>query len=50
MGSLDATGAGAAHHAAELAARASYGKLLARLAARTRDVATAEDACCCADA
>lgn len=44
MGSLDATGAGAAHHAAELAARASYGKLLARLAARTRDVATAEDA------
>lgn len=33
-----------ARRAAELAARASYGRLLALLAARTRDVAAAEDA------
>lgn len=33
-----------AHRAAEQAARASYGKLLARLAARNRDIAAAEDA------
>ena len=33
-----------AHRAAELAARASYGRLLAYLAARGRDVAAAEDA------
>jgi predicted RNA polymerase sigma factor len=33
-----------AHRAAELAARASYGRLLAYLAARARDVAAAEDA------
>jgi RNA polymerase sigma-70 factor (ECF subfamily) len=33
-----------AAHAAELAARRSYGKLIAFLAARTRDVAAAEDA------
>jgi RNA polymerase sigma-70 factor (ECF subfamily) len=33
-----------AAHAAELAARRSYGKLVAFLAARTRDVAAAEDA------
>jgi len=32
------------HRAAELAARASYGRLLAYLAARARDVAAAEDA------
>ncbi|MCW5634174.1 MAG: RNA polymerase subunit sigma-70 [Rubrivivax sp.] len=36
--------ADAARHAAEAAARASYGKLVAFLAARTRDVAGAEDA------
>jgi predicted RNA polymerase sigma factor len=33
-----------AHRAAELAARASYGRLLAYVAARSRDVAAAEDA------
>ena len=33
-----------AREAAEGAARRSYGKLIAFLAARTRDVATAEDA------
>ena len=33
-----------AHQAAELAARTSYGRLLAYLAARSRDVAAAEDA------
>lgn len=33
-----------AHHAAEMAARRSYGKLVAILAARTGDVAAAEDA------
>lgn len=33
-----------ARRAAELAARASYGRLLAMLAARTRDIAAAEDA------
>ena len=33
-----------AHRAAELAARASYGRLLAYLASRARDVAAAEDA------
>jgi RNA polymerase sigma-70 factor (ECF subfamily) len=38
------TGAPAAHRAAELAARQSYGKLVAYLAARTGDVAAAEDA------
>ena len=32
------------HRAVELAARASYGRLLAYLAARVRDVAAAEDA------
>src|SRR6185312_15615304 len=37
--SVDAT-----HRAVEQAARESYGRLLAFLAARTRDVATAEDA------
>jgi RNA polymerase sigma-70 factor (ECF subfamily) len=36
--------AAAAHRAAELAARQSYGKLVAYLAARTGDVAAAEDA------
>jgi RNA polymerase sigma-70 factor, ECF subfamily len=44
----DATGrcvtASAARRAAEAAARGSYGKLLAILAARTRDIAAAEDA------
>jgi RNA polymerase sigma-70 factor (ECF subfamily) len=35
---------GQAVRAAELAARASYGRLLALLAARTRDIAAAEDA------
>jgi RNA polymerase sigma-70 factor (ECF subfamily) len=35
-----------AHRAAERAARQSYGKLVAYLAARTGDVATAEDALC----
>ena len=34
----------AAHAAAERTARRSYGKLVAFLAARTRDVAAAEDA------
>ena len=34
----------AARAAAEAAARRSYGKLIAFLAARTRDVAAAEDA------
>jgi RNA polymerase sigma-70 factor (ECF subfamily) len=34
----------AAHHAAERVARESYGRLIAVLAARTRDVAGAEDA------
>jgi RNA polymerase sigma-70 factor (ECF subfamily) len=34
----------AAHHRAELAARTSYGRLLAILVARTRDIAAAEDA------
>jgi predicted RNA polymerase sigma factor len=38
------TDAPAAHRAAELAARQSYGKLVAYLAARTGDVAAAEDA------
>lgn len=38
----------AAAHAAALAARAHYGKLLAFLCARTRDVAGAEDALSCA--
>src|SRR5580704_15963750 len=33
-----------AQHAAEMVARRSYGKLVAFLAARTRDVAAAEDA------
>ena len=33
-----------ARQAAELAARTSYGRLLAYLAARSRDVAAAEDA------
>ena len=33
-----------ARHAAEAVVRASYGKLIAYLAARTRDVAGAEDA------
>ncbi|MBU1305666.1 MAG: RNA polymerase subunit sigma-70 [Alphaproteobacteria bacterium] len=36
--------ASAAHETAELVARSSYGRLLAFLAARTRDVAGAEDA------
>jgi RNA polymerase sigma-70 factor (ECF subfamily) len=35
---------GAAHRAIELAARTSYGRLVAVLAARSRDVAAAEDA------
>lgn len=39
-----ADGADAARRAAEAAARASYGKLVAYLAARSRDVAGAEDA------
>jgi len=39
-----AAAAEAAHSAAESAARRSYGKLIAFLAARTRDVAGAEDA------
>lgn len=34
----------AAHNAAEVAARASYGRLLSALVARTRDIAGAEDA------
>ena len=38
------TNAAPAHRAAERAARQSYGKLLAYLAARTGDLATAEDA------
>jgi RNA polymerase sigma-70 factor (ECF subfamily) len=38
------TATAAAHRAAEHAARQSYGKLVAWLAARTRDVAAAEDA------
>jgi len=38
------TGTAPAHRAAERAARQSYGKLIAYLAARTGDVATAEDA------
>jgi RNA polymerase sigma-70 factor, ECF subfamily len=38
------TGAAPAHRAAERAARQSYGKLVAYLAARTGDVAAAEDA------
>ena len=38
------TGTSTAHRAAERAARQSYGKLIAYLAARTGDVATAEDA------
>ena len=37
-------GAAPAHRAAERAARQSYGKLVAYLAARTGDVAAAEDA------
>jgi RNA polymerase sigma-70 factor (ECF subfamily) len=37
-------GDGDAHRAAELAARTSYGRLVAYLAARSRDVAAAEDA------
>ncbi len=37
-------GAAAAHRAAERAARQSYGKLVAYLAARTGDIAAAEDA------
>jgi DNA-directed RNA polymerase specialized sigma24 family protein len=36
--------AGATHRTVEQAVRASYGRLLAFLAARTRDVAAAEDA------
>jgi len=39
-------GTAPAHRAAERAARQSYGKLVAYLAARTGDVATAEDALC----
>ena len=35
---------GDAHNTADLVARRSYGKLVAFLAARTRDVAAAEDA------
>jgi RNA polymerase sigma-70 factor (ECF subfamily) len=38
------SGTASAHRAAERAARQSYGKLVAWLAARTRDVAAAEDA------
>ena len=38
------TGLTPAHRAAERAARQSYGKLVAYLAARTGDVAAAEDA------
>jgi RNA polymerase sigma-70 factor (ECF subfamily) len=38
------SGDSAAHQTAEVVARASYGKLIAYLAARTRDVAGAEDA------
>jgi RNA polymerase sigma-70 factor (ECF subfamily) len=37
-------GGGTAHRAIELAARTSYGRLVAVLAARSRDVAAAEDA------
>jgi RNA polymerase sigma-70 factor (ECF subfamily) len=40
----DAPSAGQAARAAETAARTSYGRLLAMLAARTRDIAAAEDA------
>jgi len=40
----DVSDAASAHRAAERAARQSYGKLVAWLAARTRDVAAAEDA------
>jgi DNA-directed RNA polymerase specialized sigma24 family protein len=40
----DAAGGGTAHRAIELAARTSYGRLVAVLAARSRDVAAAEDA------
>ena len=43
MSGREAIGAGAAS-AAELAARASYGRLVAYLAVRSRDVAAAEDA------
>jgi hypothetical protein len=38
------TSGGAAHRAVELAARTSYGRLVAVLAARSHDVAAAEDA------
>ena len=41
---MSAQGGRAAHIAAEAAARRSYGKLVAYLAARSRDVASAEDA------
>jgi RNA polymerase sigma-70 factor (ECF subfamily) len=43
-GGLKVGGAPGAAQAAEAAARASYGRLLAMLAARTRDIAGAEDA------
>ena len=43
-GAGDRAGEGAAHRAIELAARTSYGRLVAVLSARTRDVAAAEDA------
>jgi RNA polymerase sigma-70 factor, ECF subfamily len=42
----DVTDTAPAHRAAERAARQSYGKLVAYLAARTGDFATAEDALC----
>jgi RNA polymerase sigma-70 factor (ECF subfamily) len=41
---MERVGEGEAHATAEAVARRSYGKLLAFLAARTRDVAAAEDA------
>ena len=41
---MDERAEAAAREAAEAVARASYGKLVAWLAARTRDVAAAEDA------
>src|SRR5215470_1920605 len=44
MSTAERDDGGAARRAAEQAARQSYGKLLAFLAARTRDVAQAEDA------
>jgi RNA polymerase sigma-70 factor (ECF subfamily) len=44
MAEMGAEAGGEAHRAIELAARQSYGKLLAFLAARTGDLAGAEDA------